>query len=69
MNDLPDDVYYCPDCQFLHRDGSHEPVNIPGVTYITDPFTGKVYKVKQPKKRPKFKRPKYGFSSFTKPNS
>jgi hypothetical protein len=64
MKDLPDDIYYCPDCKSLHRDGSQEAVHIPGVTYITDSLTGKVYRVKQPKKRSKSKRPKYGFGSF-----
>ena len=66
MQDLPDDVYYCPDCKYLHRDGSHKPVHIPGVHFITDPLTGKVHHVKQPKIRPKSKRPKSGFSSFVK---
>jgi hypothetical protein len=39
MQDLPDDVYYCPNCKYLHRDSSHKPVHIPGVHFITDPLT------------------------------
>jgi hypothetical protein len=73
MNNLPDDIYYCTDCKFLHRNASHKPVHIPGVTYITDFLTGKVHPVKQSKKRPKSKYSKskskyskYGFGSFIK---
>jgi len=61
-NPIPDDVFFCPGCAGFHRDdGTHDYVKVVGVNYITDPDTGKVYKVRH--RRAKVKsRPKRGFA-------
>jgi hypothetical protein len=66
MQDLPDDIYYCFDYKYLHRNGSQKPVHIPGVHFITDPSTGKVHRIKQPKVCPNSKHPKSASTSFVK---